>query len=592
MKRSYFLYSGAKKISYVHQASSIPFLNETIGQRFRKSTEKNPDRIYCIFSKQNVKKSYEKLYEESYRLASSLIALGLRPGDRVGMWGPNYYEWIQTHFACAQAGFVLVNVNPFYRVPELEYALKKVGVKALVTPSSYRNSQYYGSVTEIIPELVNRKPGDGEIKSHLLPNLKHLIVFDPNDKSKKFNGAWNLEDLSTGAGSEADRFLKDIQSKINYDDPFNVQFTSGTTGSPKAVTLTHFSILNNANFIGLNSNFDKTREVICVPNPLYHAFGCVAGLLTAVAHSQTLLFPSETFSAAAALPAIEKEKATFIYGTPTMFIDILNHEKFEKTDVSSVSGGYISAAPIPKPLMERMLEKLNMHRIQVLYGCTEASPVITTATLQQTPQDRIKNSGYTMDHSETAIINQQSGLPVPRGEQGELVTRGYHVMRGYWGDEEKTKEAIDVKRWYHTGDIAVMADDGAISIVGRLKDMIIRGGENVYPAEIETTIFRHPAVADVHVIGVPDVRLGEEICAWIRLKDGKTLTADELIDYCKDKMARHSIPRYILFKKEHDFPLTATGKVQKFELRSISKKELGLEDANFKLEYFQENFGF
>ncbi|CAJ0566756.1 unnamed protein product, partial [Mesorhabditis spiculigera] len=571
--------STAGRLSYYHAPSTVALWGETIGHRWRRVVEETPDKQFVVFPRQNKRQTYEQAYKQSTKLAASLLGLGLKPGDRVGLWGPNYLEWAETHFACAQAGLALVNVNPFYRAPELEYALKKVGCTALITPAKYRNSDYYSYFEEVVPEIAAKPQGQGAVASHNLPTLKHLIVFDAEDPRKKFSGAWNYAELlSGGAGSSQEKQLEEIAENTHFDRPFNIQFTSGTTGSPKAVTLSHFNVLNNARLLGLKSGFDKTKEVICVPNPLYHTFGCVAGLLNGMVHRQTLVFPSETFSAGAALKAIQSEKATFVYGTPTMFIDMINHETFANTDVSSVSGAYISAAPIPKPLLERMLDKMGLHRLMVLYGCTETSPVITAARLEQTPQERIRNSGYPLDHTETAVVCPQTRLPVPRGSRGELVTRGFHVMSGgYWNDAEKTKEAVCAQGWYRTGDIAVMQPDGGVQIVGRLKDMIIRGGENVYPTEIETCLFKHPAIADIHVIGVPDARLGEEVCAWVRLQTGKKLTADELKEYCKDKMARHSIPRYILFKTEADFPLTATGKVQKFEMRKITKRELGLD---------------
>ncbi|TKR89148.1 hypothetical protein L596_013292 [Steinernema carpocapsae] len=566
-------YSPTSDWSYIHGASPIPYVHASVSDCFLKGVEQVPDRDLFIFKNENIRKSYQDVWHDSVQLSKGLIKLGIRKGDRVGIWGPNYYEWVTTQLATAMAGFILVNINPAYQYEELQYSLRKVGVKALITPPKFSYSDYYSSLTAIIPTLATAKEGVGHIDCHNLPEMAHLIIFG-NEKS--YRGAWNYTDITNSGGRAEEETLAKFQHLIRLDDPINIQYTSGTTGYPKAATLTHHNIVNNGYFMGLRCNFDKERSIICIPNPLYHCFGCVIGVLNAITHQQTCVFPSPRFNTDAILRSIQEEQCTALYGTPTMFIDVLANPSIKSTNLSALHTGVIAGSPCPAALASRMVNELNLNDLCMLYGTTEASPGITMSYLEDPPEKRIKNVGYVLDHVEVKVIDDD-GKTVQRGENGELLARGYNIMRGYWGDEERTKKELTVDGWYHTGDTASMAKDGSISIVGRTKDMIIRGGENIYPTEIETFLFKHPFIEDAQVIGVPDERLGEEVCVWIRLREGKKMTADELKEYCKGKIAHFKIPRYILFKEEKDFPITATGKVKKFELRRLSREELGLE---------------
>ncbi|KAK0411864.1 hypothetical protein QR680_005885 [Steinernema hermaphroditum] len=505
-------------------ASATPLLNSTIGEMLIKSAEEVPNQELFVFRHQDIRKTFCEVFQDSENLAKGLLKLGLRRGDRVGIWGPNYYEWVTTQFATALSGMILVNINPMYQTDELEYALRQVGVKALVTPTEYRSSNYYRALNEIIPQLAREKEGVGLVHDKMLPLLKHLIIF--GNEGRQYRGAWNYTDIVNSGGKEEADLLSDITPKISSDEPVNIQYTSGTTGFPKAATLSHHNVVNNAYFVGRRTDFDKKHHTICIPNPLYHCFGCVMGTLAAVIHKATCVFPSPAFNAEKAIEAIEQEKCTVLYGTPTMHIDVLGHPRRKDADVSSLHVGYISGAPCPKALCEALVNEMNLKDLVVLYGATELSPVATCSFFEDPPLERIKNVGYPMDHLDTAVMNES----------------------------------------------------GSINIVGRMKDMVIRGGENIYPAEIEQFLFKHHAVADVHIVGVPDERFGEEMCAWIRLKEGHdAITAEAIKEFCRGKIATYKIPRYILFKKEHEFPLTATGKVRKVELRELSKKDLGLQ---------------
>uniref|UniRef100_A0A1I7Y965 Medium-chain acyl-CoA ligase ACSF2, mitochondrial n=1 Tax=Steinernema glaseri TaxID=37863 RepID=A0A1I7Y965_9BILA len=542
-------------------ASPTPLLSVTVGEMLLRSTEEVPNQELFVFRHQDIRKTFCEVLQDSRNLAKGLLKLGLRPGDRVGMWGPNYYEWVTTQFATALAGMILVNVNPMYQTEELEYALRQVGVKALITPAEYRNSNYYRALSEVVPQLAREKEGIGLVHDNMLPQLKHLIIF--GNEGRQFRGAWNFTDIVASGGKDEEELLEDLSRKISFDQPVNIQYTSGTTGFPKAATLSHHNVVNNAFFVGKRTGFDKKRHVICIPNPLYHCFGCVMGTLAAVVHKATCVFPSPAFNAEKAIEAIEQEKCTVLYGTPTMHIDILGHPRRKDSDVSSLHVGYISGAPCPKSLCESLVTEMNLHDLVVLYGSTELSPVATCSFFEDPPFERIKNVGYG-----------------PLGGYGSrrLGLRGSQGAAGSAQDSERSHEAITPERWYNTGDTAVMNENGSINIVGRLKDMVIRGGENIYPAEVEQFLFKHHAVADVHIVGVPDERFGEELCAWVRLKDGHdAVTAEAIKEFCRGKIAACKIPRYVLFKKEHEFPLTATGKVRKAELRELSKKELGLQ---------------
>uniref|UniRef100_A0A915PSI8 Medium-chain acyl-CoA ligase ACSF2, mitochondrial n=1 Tax=Setaria digitata TaxID=48799 RepID=A0A915PSI8_9BILA len=559
--------------SYVHGVSNIPLLFDTIGDRLRMAVDQVPDREFVIFKRDGIRKTYQQLLHDSEKLATGLLHLGLNRGDRVGIWGPNLYEWI-------------VNINPSYQSEELKFALSKVGIKALVSPASFKKSNYYSSIVDIIPQLTIKAEGRGDVTADYFPTFRHLIIIDQEGEGKSYRGAWRYSDVIK-MGTEEDRLkLADIERQIRPDDPVNIQYTSGTTGQPKGATLTHHNVVNNAYFVGRRAGYNEKRTIICIPNPLYHCFGCVMGSLSACVHLQTCVFPAPSFDALAALQAIHEEKCTAVYGTPTMYIDMLNHPQYKEYDYTSITSGFVAGAPCPIALCQRLVNELGMRDLQVCYGTTETSPVSFMSLREEQPEERIKSVGYIMDHLESAVVDKE-GIILPRGERGEVLVRGYSVMKYYWDSELQTKEEITADRWYHTGDIGVMHENGSLSIVGRKKDMIVRGGENIYPLEVEQYLFRHPKIEDVQVVGVPDERYGEVVCAWIRLHDSADdITAEDIRNFCKGRIAHFKIPRYILFKKENEFPVTVTGKVKKYEIRELSKIELGLEQIRRRIDHF------
>jgi len=564
------------KKSYIHGCTNAELLFDTIGERLRLAAKKFPDREVVIFKKEGVRKTYKELLKDCENLATGLIHLGLNKGDRLGIWSPNHYEWIVTQFASALAGLVLVNVNPMYKSEDLWYALTQVGIKALIAPPGFKNSNYYATLSEIIPDLHSYPEGKSNLKSDVFPKLHHIIIFDYEDRV--FRGAWKYSDV-VKMGTEDDRVkLSKIEKNVMPDDPTNIQYTSGTTGKPKGATLTHHNIVNNAYFVGRRAGYHEGRTIICIPNPLYHCFGCVMGSLSAVIHFQTCVFPAPAFDALAALKAIHEEKCTALYGTPTMYIDMLSHSEYKNFNYSSIRSGIIAGAPCPATLCNKLVHELGMKDLQVCYGTTETSPVSYMSICDDPPEERIRNVGHIMDHLESVLVDEQGNV-VERGQKGELLVRGYSVMRSYWDNEEQTKMVCSSDRWYHTGDIGVMNENGTVSIVGRSKDMIVRGGENIYPTEVEQFLFRHPDIQDVQIIGVPDERFGEAVCAWIRLHPSSKVTETDIREYCKGKIAHFKIPKYILFKQDHEFPKTVTGKVKKYEMRKITTFELGLENV-------------
>uniref|UniRef100_A0A914N3Y4 Medium-chain acyl-CoA ligase ACSF2, mitochondrial n=1 Tax=Meloidogyne incognita TaxID=6306 RepID=A0A914N3Y4_MELIC len=591
-----------RKKSYVHGAASKnPLLYSTIGERLRLAASLFPTREFVLFKRDGVRKTYKDVLEDSERLATGLIHLGMEKGDRIGIWSPNKYEWITTQFASALAGFILVNINPMYHADDLCYAVEQVGIKTLICPPAFKRSQYYNTLRELIPELEDAPPGDGRISTDTFPKLRNLIVFKMGNGTEAGideNGNEDIMALGTIIMYSTWELLKTAgawpqnEANVQPDDQANIQYTSGTTGKPKGATLTHHNIVNNAYFVG----FESWRAIICIPNPLYHCFGCVMGSLAALVHFNTCVFPAPSFEPLAALEAIHEERCTAVYGTPTMFIDMLGHEEYPSFDYSSIHSGIVAGAPCPVTLCSRLVNELGMKNLQVCYGTTETSPVSFMSICDDPPEERIRNVGHIMDHLEAAVVDADGkivprgqrgdsavvdadGKIVPRGQRGDLLIRGYSLMYGYWDNEEATRAVIGKDRWYRSGDIGVMNENGTVSIVGRYKDMIIRGGENIYPTEVEQFIDKHPAVADVQVIGVPDERFGEVVCAWIRLKNGATLTESDIREYCAGKIAHYKVPKYILFKDITDFPLTVTGKVKKFEMREISKRELKLENV-------------
>jgi fatty-acyl-CoA synthase len=555
-----------KTQSYVHGASEVPLIGETIGVHFDKAAERWHGNDALVVRPQNIRWSYGEMQQRVDRLAAGLLALGLEPGDRIGIWSPNNAEWALTQFATAKAGLILVNINPAYRLAELDYALNKVGCKALITADSFKTSDYVGMLRELAPEIERSAPGRLEAKR--LPALTTLIRIGSDEK----RGFFRFPDVLEMGGERHRARLAELQQTLQFDDPINIQFTSGTTGAPKGATLTHHNILNNGFFIGEAMKLtDKDR--ICIPVPLYHCFGMVLGNLACITHGATMVYPSEGFEPGATLEAVEAERCTALYGVPTMFIAELGHPEFKRFDLSSLRTGIMAGSPCPIEVMKRCISEMNMSEVTIAYGMTETSPVSTQTSCDDSVERRVGTVGRVHPHVEVKIVDAE-GRVVPPGTSGEFCTRGYSVMLGYWDDPEKTAEAIDRAGWMHTGDLATMDEDGYFNIVGRIKDMVIRGGENVYPREVEEFLFRHPKIEAVQVVGVPDQKYGEELCAWVKLKPGESAEAGEIQAFCKGQIAHYKIPRYIKFVDS--FPMTVTGKVQKFVMREQMIRELGL----------------
>lgn len=545
----------APKISYDHGVSDKKLIGETIGVFFDRTVEAHRDREALVVRHQNVRWSWGELGRRVDDLAAGLLTLGLERGDRVGIWSPNNSEWTLAQFATAKAGLVLVNVNPAYRRAELEYAMNKVECKALILAPALKTSNYL----EIVEDLV---------KSNKLPHLKHLIRLGP----EKTAGMLNFDDVATAGGNAEKARLAELAPRLQFDDPINIQFTSGTTGFPKGATLSHHNILNNGYFVGEGLKLTP-QDRLCIPVPLYHCFGMVMGNLGCLTHGSTMVYPSEAFDPLATLQAVAEERCTALYGVPTMFIAQLDHPDFAKFDLKSLRTGIMAGSPCPIEVMKKVQSHMHMGEVTIAYGMTETSPVSTQCATDDPVERRVSTVGQVLPHIEIKIVDTE-GRVVPRGETGEFCTRGYSVMKGYWNDEAKTREAVDDAGWMHTGDLATMDEEGYVNIVGRLKDMIIRGGENVYPREIEEFLYRHPKVQDVQVIGVPDPRYGEAVCAWIKLHAGQTATDEEIRAFCQGQIAHYKIPRYIEFVPE--FPMTITGKIQKFVMREQTIEKLGL----------------
>jgi fatty-acyl-CoA synthase len=543
------------QISYDHGVSDKKLLGETIGAFFDRAVETWRDREALVVRQQNVRWSWGELGRRVDDLASGLLSLGLERGDRVGIWAPNRSEWTLAQFATAKAGLVLVNVNPAYRRSELEYAMNKVECKALILAPALKTSNYL----EITDDLV---------KANKLPHLKHIVRLGP----EKTPGMLNFDDVATAGGNAEKMKLADLGPKLQFDDAINIQFTSGTTGHPKGATLSHHNILNNGYFVAEGLKLTPADR-LCIPVPLYHCFGMVMGNLGCLTHGATMVYPAEAFDPLATLQAIAEERCTALFGVPTMFIAQLDHPEFARFDLRSLRTGIMAGSPCPIEVMKKVQSHMNMGEVTIAYGMTETSPVSTQCATDDPVERRVSTVGQVMPHLEIKIVDPE-GRAVPRGATGEFCTRGYSVMKGYWNDEAKTRDAIDEAGWMRTGDLATMDAEGYVNIVGRLKDMVIRGGENVYPREIEEFLYSHPKIQDVQVIGVPDPRYGEEICAWIKLHNGQFATPEEIREFCKGQIAHYKIPRYIEFVPE--FPMTITGKIQKFVMREQTIAKLGL----------------
>jgi fatty-acyl-CoA synthase len=533
------------ELSYAHGASPTPLLGELIGRNLERTARRFPDREAVVSRHQGLRYTYAELNEAVDRLARALIAAGLDKGDRVGIWSPNCAEWVLIQYATAKAGVILVNINPAYRPSELEYALDQSGCRMLFSARTFKTSDYVGMLDQVRPRL---------------RFLERTVYLDSPD--------WD-ELLAEGEGAD----LEARQSSLQFDDPINIQYTSGTTGFPKGATLSHHNILNNGFFIGEYCRYTE-QDRVCIPVPFYHCFGMVLGNLACTTHGACMVIPAPAFGPQPVLEAVQEERCTSLYGVPTMFIAELAHPEFETFDLSSLRTGIMAGSPCPVEVMKRVVSEMHMAEVTICYGMTETSPVSTQTTADDLLEKRVSTVGCVHPHVEIKIVDPYSGRTLPPGEPGELLTRGYCVMLGYWDEPERTDEAIDAARWMHTGDLATMDHDGYVNIVGRIKDMVIRGGENVYPREIEEFLYTHPDVVDAAVHGVPDAKYGEEIMAWVQLREGATITADELREFCRGQIAHFKVPRY--FKFADEFPMTVTGKVQKFKMRDQAVEELGL----------------
>jgi fatty-acyl-CoA synthase len=536
-------------LSYAHGASDQPLLGETIGHNLERTIARVPGSDALVACHQGVRYTYAELGEAVDRLAGGMLAGGLRTGDRVGVWGPNRAEWTLVQYATAKLGVILVNINPAYRTSELEYALGQSGCRWIFATPALRGSDFRAMVDEVRAEL---------------PDVERAIFFESSE--------W--DELSAGGATRDE--VNAALAELDFDDPINIQYTSGTTGFPKGATLTHHNILNNAYFIGELLGYSE-RDRICIPVPLYHCFGMVIGNLAATTHGACMVYPAEAFEPEATLAACAGERCTSLYGVPTMFIAELGHPSFADHDLRSLRTGLMAGSPCPTEVMKRVCSDMGVEEIGIAFGMTETSPVTTQVRRDDTLEHRCGTVGQVMPHTEIKIVDPGTGRTLPRGEPGEFCARGYMVMREYWNDPERTAEAIDSSRWMHTGDLATIDDDGYVRVVGRIKDMVIRGGENVYPREIEEFLHTHPEIADVQVIGVPDERYGEELMAWIVPCPGAALDEEALRGFCKGKIAHYKVPRY--FKFADAFPMTVTGKVQKFKMRESAIEELGLERA-------------
>ncbi len=551
--------------SYAHGSGDTPLLGVTVGQLLDSAARRWPDNDALIVVDQGIRWNWRELRERARNFAAGLIALGLQPGDRVGMLAPNRAEWLVAQFGTACAGLVLVNINPAYRTPELEFALKKVGCRALISESSFKTSDYVAMLNELAPELAASEPG--QLHSARMPDLRFVIRLG----KQRSPGMFNFADVASKAGAEDFQALETIGRKLDFDAPINIQFTSGTTGAPKAATLTHHNIVNNASMSASIMKFTQ-RDRLCMPVPMYHCFGMVLGTLLCTSSGAAIVLPAAGFEADACLRAIEEERCTAVHGVPTMFIAMLDEPDFADRDTTSLRTGIMAGAPCPIELMHRVIEEMHLGEITIGYGMTETGP-LSTQTLPDDPIElRVGTVGRPLPNTEIKVVDEEGHI-VPRGEPGELCTRGYNVMRGYWGDPERTVKDIDAANWIRTGDIATMDEDDYLRIVGRSKDMLIRGGENIYPREIEEFLYTNPKIEQAEVVGVPDPKFGEEVAAWIKLHEGQTASEAEIREFCKGKLAHFKIPTYIRFVDE--FPMTVTGKVQKYLIRESMAEELG-----------------
>ncbi|WP_151868614.1 AMP-binding protein [Acinetobacter soli] len=555
-----------QRLSYASGPSAQPLLGMTIGEKFDQACQQYADQEAIVSAHQNRRLSYKELQDEVNAFACSLLQLGLKKGDRLGIWSPNCVEWTITQFAAFKAGIILVNLNPAYKSHELEYVLNKVSCKGLVIASQFKSTDYQEFLTRIAPEIVVCT--DKMIHSERLPFLKFVIKID----EKQHTGIHRFNDLVVAPTQQQLDQLQLVTQQLQFDETINIQFTSGTTGNPKGTMLTHHNILNNGYFVGEGIGLTP-QDKVCISVPLFHCFGMVMGNLACITHGSTMVYPSAVFNPLETLKTIHNERCTAAYGVPTMFIATLEHEQFNEFDLSSLRTGIMAGSPCPREIMQRVIDRMHMSEITICYGMTETSPVSVQSSVNDTIDKRVSKVGQVHPHVEIKIVDPEGQL-VSQGTLGELCVRGYSVMAGYWGEEEKTREVIDAAGWMHTGDIAEMDAEGYVKIKGRIKDVVIRGGENLFPKEIEDFLYTHPAICDVQVIGLPDTRYGEELCACIILHEHHQINEESIRSFCKEHISHNKVPRYVKFLNE--FPMTASGKAQKFKLQEIMRAELNL----------------
>ena len=556
--------------SQAQGATDVPLIEQTIGAFFDAMVARQPEHEALVSVHQGRRYTYRGLQQAAHQLASALLRQGLQPGDRVGIWSHNNAEWVLMQLATAQVGLVLVNINPAYRTSEVEYALNKVGCKLLVTMAQFKTSDYLGMLRELAPEWAHGQPG--ALQAQQLPNLRTVVWIDEAGQGTDEPGLLRFSAL-LAQGDATDPRVAQVAATLKATDPINIQFTSGTTGFPKGATLTHRNILNNGFFIGECMQLTPADR-LCIPVPLYHCFGMVLGNLACFTHGSTIVYPNDGFDALTVLQTVQDERCTGLHGVPTMFIAELDHPRFKEFDLSTLRTGIMAGSPCPTAVMQRVVSDMHLSQITIAYGMTETSPVSCQSSTDTPLDKRVSTVGTVQPHLEVKIVNPDSGEVVAPGQSGELCTRGYSVMHGYWDDPAKTAEAIDAEGWMHTGDLATMDAEGYVNIVGRIKDLVIRGGENIYPREIEEFLYRHPAIQDVQVVGVPDAKYGEELCAWVIVKPAQTLDEDAVRAFCKGQIAHYKVPRHIRFVEA--FPMTVTGKIQKFKIREAMKDQLGL----------------
>jgi fatty-acyl-CoA synthase len=554
------------ELSFVSGTSDLPLLYRSVDGVLKAAVETHPHRAALVVPFQSLRYSFAEFDREVERVARGLIACGLTPGERIGIWAPNCAEWILTMFGAARAGLVLVNINPAYRTTELAFALRVVGARALVFAPRFKSSDYAAMLGSLIPELASAVPG--ELECAAFPELRWAVQLG----AEGMPGTVTFDQLiASGRGVDAEAVAA-IRENLDADQVFNIQFTSGTTGTPKGATLTHFNIVNNGFFVGEGLRLTADDRV-CIPVPMYHCFGMVLGVLAAMTHAAASVLPCDGFEALAVLQTVAAERCTALYGVPTMFIAELEHARFSEFDLSSLRTGIMAGSPCPIAVMRRVVAEMHMPELTICYGMTETSPVSFQTKPDDSLERRVGTVGRVHPHVQVKVVDEY-GRVVPRGIAGELWTRGYSVMRGYWGDAERTRDVLDEGGWMHTGDLAVIDGQGYCNIVGRVKDMIIRGGENISPREIEEFLYQHPAVSDVAVVGVPDPKFGEAVCACVRLREGMTATEEEIREFCREQIAHYKVPRYVRFVDS--FPLTISGKVQKYLIREQLRAELKL----------------